>query len=179
MTQTAKIKIMLNNGATMPTRATTDSVGYDVRATYVTPCEYIEYPARVENKEWYTSLFSKLKHYMAVVCFPRIYVCHTGIHLKPEEGYYVELLPNSRWGKRGVITYSPGQIDPDYTGEIIAIFKTLPWWLDWGKISAGDVIGQLIVRHKIDADFERVNKLDETERGEGGFGSTEKKGERP
>ena len=170
-----KIKIMLEDGATMPTRATDGSVGYDVRATHVEERDRVEYPARVEHKEWYTSIFSKLKHYMAVMCFPRFYVCHTGIHLKPEDGYYVELLPNSRWGKRGVITYSPGQIDPDYTGEVMAIFKTLPWWLDWGKIKAGDVIGQFIVRHKLDADWEVTDKLDETERGDGGFGSTEKK----
>lgn len=170
-----KIKIQLDAGAVMPTRATDGSVGYDVQTTYVEKREYTEYPSDVRYKPWYIRFFSKVKYYSITAFFPRYYICHTGIHIKPEDGYYVELLPNSRWGKRGVITYSPGQIDPDYTGEVMAIFKTLPWWLDWGKIKAGDVIGQFIVRHKLDADFEVTEKLDETERGNGGFGSTEKK----
>ena len=170
-----KIKIQLDAGAVMPTRATDGSVGYDVRTTYVEKRDYTEYPNDVRYKSWYSCIFSKVKYHIITAFFPRFYICHTGIHIKPEDGYYVELLPNSRWGKRGVITYSPGQIDPDYTGEVMAIFKTLPWWLDWGKIKAGDVIGQFIVRHKLDADFEVTEKLEETERGDGGFGSTENK----
>lgn len=153
----AKIKIMLEDGATMPTRATSGSVGYDVRAIRVDEC------GDTRNADGWRGWFYKYV------------VCHTGIHLQPQDGYYVELLPNSRWGKRGVITYSPGQIDPDYTGEVVAIFKTLPWWLGWGKINVGDVVGQFIVRQKLDADWIVTDKLDETDRADGGFGSTEKK----
>lgn len=152
-----KIKIKLDEGASIPTRATDGSVGYDVRAIRVDECD------SESNAAGWRSWFYKYV------------VCHTGIHLQPQDGYYVELLPNSRWGKRGVITYSPGQIDPDYTGEVMAIFKILPWWLSWGKINVGDVVGQLIVRKKYNAAFIQVDSLDETDRGDGGFGSTENK----
>lgn len=149
-----KIKIKLDDGATIPTRAHATDVGYDVRAISVEECE------PESNAKYWGRWFYKY------------IVCHTGIHIKPEDGYYVELLPNSRWGKRGVICYSPGQIDPGYTGEIMAIYKPLPWWLGGSKINVGDVVGQLIIRPKLDADFIEVDKLDETDRGDGGFGST-------
>ncbi len=171
----AKIKIKLDEGASLPTRATDGSVGYDVRAVKVIKCDYVDYVCDTKGVPWYDRLFNRVKEYGIHMMFPRYVTCHTGIHLKPEDGYYVELMPNSRWGKRGVITYSTGQIDPDYTGEVIAIFKLLPWWLSWGQICVGDVVGQFIVRHKLDADFEVVNELEETDRGNGGFGSTEKK----
>lgn len=170
-----KIKIMLDDGATMPTRATDGSVGYDVKATHVQWHDYVEYFTVVTTGRWFERILN-LKGIRALSrILPRYVVCHTGIHIQPQDGYYVELLPNSRWGKRGVITYSPGQIDPDYTGEVKAIFKILPWWFGGRAVEVGDVVGQLIIRQKIDADWEVTDKLDETERGDGGFGSTEKK----
>lgn len=170
-----KIKIKLDEGATMPTRAHETDVGYDVRAIKIDEEDQTDYLTKIELRP---TLLDRILKRICVratwfgTLFPRYIVCHTGIHIKPEDGYYVELLPNSRWGKRGVICYSPGQIDPGYTGEVMAIYKPLPWWLGGSKINVGDVVGQFIVRHKIDAEFEVTDKLDETDRGDGGFGST-------
>jgi dUTPase len=46
---------------------------------------------------------------------------------------------------------------------------------DMVRVMPPQVIGQLILRKKYDVDFTQVDALDETERGEGGFGSTERK----
>lgn len=172
-----KIKVQLDEGAAMPTRAHDTDVGYDVKAIRIEEKDYTEYLNSIERKPTLLERLLNTRWIRADLIstiFPRYIVCHTGIHLKPEDGYYVELLPNSRWGKRGVICYSPGQIDPGYTGEVMAIYKPLPWWLGDCKINVGDVVGQFIIRQKLDANFELTNKLDDTDRGDGGFGSTEK-----
>jgi dUTP pyrophosphatase len=152
MNLTAKIK--LDDGATMPTRAHVSDVGYDVRALTV---ETI----RLGSKNY----IYKLK-------------IDTGVHVTPPDGYYFELVPNSRLAKSPYYYgNSIGVIDPDYTGSIKVMLNcthalaphmvTIP--------QKGDVVGQLILRKKYDVDFTQVDALDETERGEGGFGSTERK----
>lgn len=63
-----------------------------------------------------------------------------------------------------------GVIDSDYRGELIVCLynqSSVPQ-----KISKGDRIAQLIIQAYVDVDLVECEKLDDTERGEGGFGST-------
>ena len=166
-----KIKIKLDPGAAMPTRATEGSVGYDVKCLEL----YVVTPKgkkhRVYNEEylyWLAETDIELSHLEIV----------TGVHVQPEDGYYVELVPNSRLGKTGLVYgNSIGVIDPDYTGSIKVLLQSVVgvWQVPhMVKFLPDNVVGQLIIRKKIDAEWELTDKLDETVRGDGGFGSTEK-----
>lgn len=166
------IKVKLDPGAYLPTRAHNTDVGYDLRALSVEPSE-----GRTLYITGYKNEIARGSHNFSYITFHNYVVVHTGVHIQPEPGYYAELIPNSRWGKRSYICYSPGIIDPGYTGEIIAIFKPHPWDEVEDSINPGDVIGQLIIRKKYDADFIQVEELENTERGDGGFGSTDRKGQ--
>ena len=98
----------------------------------------------------------------------------TGLQLRPPPGYYVEVVPRSSISKTHyALANSVGIIDPGYRGNVmIALRKT--------NVHAPDlrlpcVIAQLILR-KIEKCFMfEVDELDWTERGEGGFGSTDEK----
>jgi len=73
--------------------------------------------------------------------------------------------------KHGIFALNaPGTIDSDYRGEIKVILA------NFGKepfiINKGDRIAQLVIARYEHIEWELVNSLDETERGEGGFGST-------
>lgn len=148
-------KIKLDDGAIMPTKAHSSDVGLDVRALHV---EAI----RAGSKNY----IYKLK-------------IDTGVHVTPPEGYYFELVPNSRIAKSHFYYgNSIGIIDPEYTGSIKVILNCThaitesPMTLIPQK---GDVVGQLILRKKYDVTFAQVTELYATERGDGGFGSTENK----
>lgn len=72
---------------------------------------------------------------------------------------------------RGITTLA-GVIDPGYRGEIKVVLINItdaPI-----ALAAGDRIAQLRIVRKIEADFQEVDDLDATDRGEGGFGSTGK-----
>jgi len=97
----------------------------------------------------------------------------TGISIKPPIGYYIDVVPRSSISKSGyMIANSTGIIDASYSGSIkIALTKidnTCP------DIVFPCYIAQMIVRKFIHVDFEQVEELEETERAEKGFGSTEK-----
>lgn len=67
---------------------------------------------------------------------------------------------------------SDGVIDEGYTGSIVVRLKNdrfLPY-----NVRRGDKITQLVVLHCEYVDFEVIDKLDDSERGDGGFGSTGK-----
>jgi dUTP pyrophosphatase len=70
---------------------------------------------------------------------------------------------------RGLTTLA-GVIDPGYRGEIKVVVTNLAETAH--AISPGDRIAQLRLVRRIEADFEVVDSLDATVRGEGGFGST-------
>jgi dUTP pyrophosphatase len=73
--------------------------------------------------------------------------------------------------KKGVtVLNSPGTVDADYRGEIGVILVNLsnePF-----VVENGERIAQLIIAKHERAVWAKVEKLDETSRGEGGFGST-------
>lgn len=162
---------MLEDGATMPTRATDGSVGYDVTCLRFYAVDPEGNKRQVETEDDVEQLVEDKYqvHHIEL---------HTGVHVQPEDGYHVNLFPNSRIGKLTVIYgNSVGVIDPDYTGGIRAILNNVGegWYVgELKKFLPKCVIGQLIILPKFDADWEVTDKLDETVRGDGGFGSTEK-----
>jgi dUTP pyrophosphatase len=73
--------------------------------------------------------------------------------------------------KNGItVLNTPGTIDADYRGEIGVILVNLS--ADDFTINDGDRIAQLVIAKYETAIWEEVENLDETERGEGGFGSS-------
>ena len=95
----------------------------------------------------------------------------TGWAFQPESGYMLQLLQRSGLASKGLICVG-GILDEDYTGEVIVIMlNTTDNYL---SINNGDRIAQMAIRPYYQGEFEEVDKLDETERGLAGFGSTGK-----
>lgn len=134
--------------AVVPTRGTIQSVGYDLTAI---------------------GLFKQLTERTALY--------DTGIIVQPPDGYYTEILPRSSLSKTGyMLSNSVGVIDPDYRGRLlIALTKvddsTPPLEFPFTRC-------QLVLRKFENFDMEDLDqqnrKLTETQRGSGGFGSTDK-----
>ena len=96
----------------------------------------------------------------------------TGLFMAIPVGYEGQMRPRSGLALKSGITVlnSPGTIDADYRGEVGVILINLsnePF-----TIQDGERIAQLVVSKCEQAEFCLVNELTETERGEGGFGST-------
>lgn len=96
----------------------------------------------------------------------------TGLRLEIPEGYEVQLRPRSGLALKHGITLpnSPGTIDADYRGPLGVIVMNAgnaPF-----VVKHGERIAQMIVAPVVQARFELVEALGETERGAGGFGST-------
>lgn len=96
----------------------------------------------------------------------------TGIHIEIPNGYMAMVTPRSGLSaKYGIsIVNSPGIIDSDFRGEIHVIL--INNGKEPFKIYNGDRIAQMIITPYIKVNFESVQELSETVRGEGGFGST-------
>jgi len=96
----------------------------------------------------------------------------TGLAIALPSGYEAQVRPRSGLAAKHGITClnSPGTIDADYRGEVKVILVNL------GKepfvIKRGERIAQMIVAPVTRVTLDHVEKLDETTRGGGGFGST-------
>lgn len=97
----------------------------------------------------------------------------TGIYIDIPDGYEVQLRPKSGLSVKGIIC-SLGTIDNGYKGEIKAhLINLSPGKYTFEK---GDKIAQLVfMKGVVQAEFVEVDKLEESDRGNGGFGSTGKK----
>ena len=96
----------------------------------------------------------------------------TGIAVAIPENYYGRIAPRSGLAFKQGIDVLAGVIDSCYRGEIKVILINLG---DKNvTVSAGDRIAQIIFEKYHDFDIQVVSELDNTERGEGGFGSTGK-----
>ena len=96
----------------------------------------------------------------------------TGLFISLPKGYEAQIRPRSGLTFKNGITVlnTPGTIDADYRGEIGVILVNLSSQ-DF-TINDGDRIAQMVIaKHEI-AIWEKVENLDETNRGEGGFGSS-------
>ena len=109
-------------------------------------------------------------------CFDRVHIAPhetiklpTGWAFQPPEGYMLQILQRSGLASKGLIPLG-GILDEDYTGEVIVIMlNTTDKYL---SINNGDRISQMAIRPYYQGEFELVDELDETERGDGAFGST-------
>lgn len=138
-----KVKIINKSNNPLPEYSTIMSAGMDLRA-------FIEHPIVLRSLN------------RAII--------PTGLYIEIPEGYEAQVRPRSGLAhKHGVtVLNSPGTIDADYRGEICVILINLsnePFF-----INSGDRIAQLVFHKYAKAEFVEVEHLDETERGEGGFG---------
>ncbi|OPG43405.1 dUTP diphosphatase [Helicobacter pylori] len=95
-----------------------------------------------------------------------------GICLSLEAGYELQVRTRSglALNHQVVVLNSPGTVDNDYRGEIKVILANLSD-KDF-KVQVGDRIAQGVVQKTYKAEFIECERLDETSRGSGGFGST-------
>ena len=96
----------------------------------------------------------------------------TGLHIALPDGYEAQIRPRSGLAfKHGItIINSPGTIDADYRGEIkIALINHSN---EDFVIKNGDRIAQMVISKYEQISFSLTQSLDETERGEGGYGHT-------
>ena len=98
----------------------------------------------------------------------------TGLFIELPMGFEAQIRPRSGLAiKHGVgVVNSPGTVDADYRGEIKVVlinFSDTPFVLN-----PGERIAQMVVTAHTQVAWQEVERLNETERGAGGFGSTGK-----
>ncbi len=143
---TLKIKLLPHaEGLELPSYATPQSAGMDLRAA-------IEEPIRIEPGQR--------------VLIP------TGLIMEIPEGYEGQVRPRSGLAiKKGLtVANAPGTIDADYRGEVKVILINLG--SEPVEIKRGERIAQLVIAPVARVSVEVSQELSETQRGEGGFGST-------
>ena len=140
-----KIEIINRSKHQLPSYATNLSAGMDLRAN-------IEQP-------------------IVLAPLQRVLV-PTGLYIALPEGYEAQVRPRSGLAiKRGItVLNSPGTIDADYRGEICVILVNLS--NEDFKIVDGERIAQMVIARHETVEWNEVEVLDATERGEGGFGHT-------
>ena len=140
-----KIKIVNKGNQPLPEYATPQSAGVDLRANIDEP---------VELKPLSRALIP------------------TGLHIALPEGYEAQIRPRSGLAvKKGITCLNtPGTIDADYRGDVGVILINLS--AETFIVNPGERIAQMIINKVEQAEFELVEELDKTERGEGGYGHT-------
>ena len=96
----------------------------------------------------------------------------TGLYLQLPAGHECQIRPRSGLALKHGITLvnTPGTVDADYRGEIGVILISLsnePF-----TVNDGERICQMVITNYTHVEWEAVERLDETERGDGGFGHT-------
>lgn len=144
-----KVKIVLRDENCMPTKGHNDDAGWDLKSMN-------EYEVQPNEQV----------------------LVDTGINilLPKEAGYIYEAQIRPRSGlalKKGItVTNSPGTIDQSYTGNVGVIIRNEG--KEVFKINKYDRIAQMVINKLPLVLFEKVDSLESTERGAGGFGSTGK-----
>lgn len=104
-------------------------------------------------------------------------IYHTGVHVALPEDYEMEIRPRSSIIKtKSVIQNAPGTVDEGYRGEIMVVCRRIDRYGD-PSYSKGDKVAQLLIRRRERIVWNQVESLEdlgESERGNGGFGSTGK-----
>ncbi len=141
---TLKIKL-LRHACEEPKRGTQHSSGIDLQAA-------ISSSMMIRNGSWL--------------------IIPTGICVSIERGFDIQIRPRSGLAaKHGVtVLNSPGTIDSDYRGEIKVTL--INHGINAFRIERGDRIAQMVIGKVYFPHLDFVGILDETERGEGGLGST-------
>lgn len=143
-----KVKVINKSRHALPEYATSLSAGLDLRANLDEP--------------------------IVLGSLQRVLV-PTGLFISLPVGYEAQVRPRSGLAaKKGItVLNSPGTIDADYRGEIKVILVNLSQ--EPFLVEDGERIAQMVVARHEQIQWEQVEVLDETDRGEGGFGSTGKK----
>ncbi len=149
-----KMKVMLDPGAKMPTRAHELDAGYDLYS----PVDAVIFPH--DSASAFGGFFG---HSDSSVCID------TGVHVEIPAGYVGMVKSKSGLNVNHNIT-SEGVIDSGYTGSIMV--KLYNHGHRIVKIEKGQKISQLVILPIITPELELVDGLEDTERGTGGFGST-------
>jgi dUTP pyrophosphatase len=140
-----KVEIVCDDNEFMPKRATVGSLGLDLKAK-------LDSDSIILNPLETTKIKS-------------------GFCMAIPHGYHAKIVSRSGMSSKGIIvTNAPGIIDSDYSGEICILLTNIgkhPF-----KLENKTRIAQMFIEKNIDIEFVHVNKLKETERGDGGFGST-------
>lgn len=99
----------------------------------------------------------------------------TGLFMALPAGYEAQVRPRSGLAlKKGItVLNSPGTIDADYRGEVCIILVNLS--TEPFTIEDGERVAQMVIARHEQAEWEVTDVLDETERGEGGFGHSGRK----
>jgi dUTP pyrophosphatase len=140
-----KIQVVNRGHQQLPAYATAQSAGMDLRANLAEPI---------------------VLHPLERRLIP------TGLHIALPEGYEAQVRPRSGLALKHGLTVlnSPGTIDADYRGEIGVVLVNLSQ--DDFVVNDGERIAQLVIARYEQATLVTVQTLDETERGEGGYGHT-------
>lgn len=140
-----KIKVINKGHQQLPAYATQQSAGMDLRAN-------LEEPVTLHPLE------RKL--------------IPTGLHIALPVGYEAQVRPRSGLALKHGITVlnTPGTIDADYRGEIMVLL--INFSQENFVVNDGERIAQMIIARHEQGVFAEVEELDETERGEGGYGHT-------
>jgi dUTP pyrophosphatase len=143
-----KIKIVNKSMHPLPAYATPGSAGLDLRA-------YVDQPI----------VLQPLQRFLVP----------TGLYIALPIGYEAQVRPRSGLALKQGITClnSPGTVDADYRGELKVLLINLSG--ETQTIQNGDRIAQMVIQQVTQIEWEVMEVLEETERGEGGFGSTGKK----
>jgi len=96
----------------------------------------------------------------------------TGLHIALPAGYEAQVRPRSGLAlKKGItVLNSPGTIDADYRGEVGVLLINLSQ--EDFVVNDGERIAQMVIARHEQAELVEVDVLDETERGDGGYGHT-------
>lgn len=140
-----KIKVVNTGHQPLPAYATPQSAGLDLRANIEAPITLHPLERRLVP---------------------------TGLHIALPDGYEAQVRPRSGLALKHGITVlnTPGTIDADYRGEIMVLLVNFS--NEDFVVKDGERIAQMIIAKYVKAAFESVEVLDETERGEGGYGHT-------
>lgn len=144
----------LDPTAEIPTYAKEGDAGMDLRAVSMN----IKYG---EDKEGYTSKEIKYIEY------------DTGLSMEIPKGYVGYLFPRSSVSKTDLMLANcVGVVDSGYRGPVKLRFKKSGCSADVTRYSPGERVGQIIIMPVPAFEFNEVEELTNTDRGDGGFGST-------
>jgi len=140
-----KVKIVNSSGNPLPDYSTSSSAGMDLRAN-------------LEQEVTLKPLERKL--------------IPTGLFMELPEGFEAQIRPRSGLAlKKGIsVLNTPGTIDADYRGEIGIILVNLSD--EAFVVEHGERICQMVINKVETIQWNQVKSLDESDRGEGGFGHT-------
>lgn len=103
------------------------------------------------------------------------FVYGTGLAMEIPEGYVGRIYPRSSNCKtNSYLTNGVGNVDSGYRGEIMVVYKHRDRDVNIAPYKVGDRIAQLCIEKVIPIEFVEVDTLSDTERGDGGYGSTGK-----